>query len=319
MSLGGCIFAGDLARALVGAGDSGGANWPSIARMLGFRLEAGREEPRGREAVALEQRSLPSIGETQRSPEPPGSPPPARSGEMGALLDFEIERSTAPPESIPPAPPPVSEEPADAKPIGLAPLFNGLWERGVLLEAAGMPRPEGELAIVEAVRLAATGEGWRDLPMEKIQSVSKGCQMLVDAGIGMQPFIADTRQMVRSMSKVVGARHVSVQTFVDCPSRGVLLQAYQDEAYRAPDNGAMVVALSDLCAGGPRAAIREAGPEEWLPVAKFIRDAGSMLVVLNPYPPDRWPARLAGRFPIIYWHASTRLADVRKTRRRFRS
>lgn len=73
-------------------------------------------------------------------------------------------------------------------------MFNALWERGVLLEAAGTPRPEGELAIVEAVQLIARGEVWRDLPFEMVQSVSKGCQILVDTGLGMQPFAGDARQ-----------------------------------------------------------------------------------------------------------------------------
>ena len=149
--------------------------------------------------------------------------------------------------------------------------------------------------------------------------MSKGCQILIDVGIGMQPFVGDTRQMVRAMRKVVGAEHVRVLTFVDCPSRGVLSEAYKDEAYRAPDNGAIVVAVSDLCGGGPHAAIREAEPESWLVVVRQVRDAGSTLVVLNPYPPDRWPARLAGRIPIIYWDRATRASDVRRTRRRFRS
>lgn len=125
--------------------------------------------------------------------------------------------------------------------------------------------------------------------------------------------------MVRSFRGGVGSENVRVLTFVDCPTRGVLSETYKDEAYRAPENGATVVAITDLCSGGPRAAIREAEPQAWLDIAKRVRDAAASFIVLNPYPPDRWPASLAHRVAIVHWHAATRSADVRRTRRRFRS
>jgi hypothetical protein len=134
----------------------------------------------------------------------------------------------------------------------------------------------------------------------------------------MQPFASDTRQLVRSLRRAIGAEHVWVLTFADCPSRGVLSELYKDEPYRPPDNGATVVAISDLCCGGPRAAIREAEPEAWLPIAKMVRDAAASFIVFNPYPPDRWPSSLVNSIPIVHWHGATRSADVRRTRRRFR-
>jgi hypothetical protein len=316
MNLRGRIFAGDLVRALSQAGDPAGANWPAIARMLGFRFELPSETGGAPEPV-----EVPAV---PRAPEPPlvrrskQPPAPLAEGDIGEMLEFELQRSTAPPEAIPsiaPAP----QQPKAATPVPLSPLFNTVWERGVLLEAAGTLRAEGEIAIVEALQLIARGEGWRELPVEKIQSVSKGCQVLVDAGLGMQPFASDTRQIVRSLRRTVGAKHVRVLTFVDCPTGGVLSDIYKDDVYRPPDNGATVVAISDLCAGGPRAAIRDAEPEAWLSVAKQVRDAASAFIVLNPYPPDRWPTSLVGRIPIVHWHRATRSADVRKARRRFRS
>jgi hypothetical protein len=316
MSLPARIFAGDLARALSAAGDAEGANWPAIAAMLGFHFEAGRDPDADRRPAE------PSIA--YRPAEPVSGPAAADTaaaaaeGEMGDLLDFEMEQFTAPPEPIPADAPSLPQSEA-ARPLAASPLFNALWERGVLLEAAGTPRREGELAIIEAVELIARGEGWRDLPFEKIQSVAKGCQILVDTGLGMQPFAGDTRQVVRSFRHAVGAEHIRVLTFVDCPTRGVLSETYRDETYRAPDSGATVVAITDLCSGGPRAAIREAQPEAWLAIAKRVRDAAASFIVLNPYPPDRWPASLADRMPIVHWHVATRSADVRRTRRRFRS
>jgi hypothetical protein len=63
-------------------------------------------------------------------------------------------------------------------------------------------------------------------------------------------------------------------------------------------------------------AMREAEAEDWLTVAKRVRDAGSDLLILNPYLPDRWPARVKDRVAVVHWDTSTRAADVRQTRRR---
>ena len=41
--------------------------------------------------------------------------------------------------------------------------------------------------------MIAGGEGWRDLPFDKNQSVTRGCRILVDAGPGMQLFAVAMR------------------------------------------------------------------------------------------------------------------------------
>jgi hypothetical protein len=98
----------------------------------------------------------------------------------------------------------------------------------------------------------------------------------------------------------------------------VLTESYDDETYSPPENGALVLAVSDLCRGGPGGAIRQAEPADWLKLARIVRDAGSTLVVLNPYPRERWPAQVAEQITVVYWDRSTRTADVRRTRRRTR-
>jgi hypothetical protein len=172
--------------------------------------------------------------------------------------------------------------------------------------------------VLDAVRLIARGEPMTKLPREAVLSVSRGCQILVDQGIAMRPFAEDTRQLVGSLRTAVGNAHTRVLSFVDSPQRGVLTEEYEDERYTPPDNGALVLAVSDLCSGGPRGAAREGDPREWLMLANAIHDAGSSLVVLNPYPPVRWPGALLGRIPIVHWDRSTDVAGVRRTRRRSR-
>jgi hypothetical protein len=219
--------------------------------------------------------------------------PLAGGEDIGVLIAFDVERSTAPAQRIVLSAEATLQRLAHS-PLPLRPLFEPLWERGLLIEAAGTPCWEGDLAVLEAVEVIARGEALQELPAERIQSVSRGCQVLIDTGLGMQPFASDCRQIARSIRRSVGAEHTRVLTFADCPKTGVMTENYSDAEYAAPENGAMVVALSDLCRGGPRGAIREAEPEDWLAVVRAIRDAGSSLAWISTenYSPKREPGFL---------------------------
>lgn len=318
MSVSTQLFLGDLVRALQLAGKGDGQNWSAITAMLGFR-EAEASTP---EDLEHGERDQPLRREPFEHGETGGSvtamaAAATDSDQIGELIEFDLERSTASAESIVlDAVGPFQHRFPNL--LQLRPLFDASWERGILIEAAGMARSEGSLAVLRAVELIARGDALRDLPLEKIQSVSKGCQILLDTGVGMQPFARDGRQLVQSLRRAVGAEHTRVLTFVDCPTNGVMTETYRDESYVPPENGAIVLAVSDLCGGGPRSAIREADPEEWLMTAKRIHDAGSSLVVVNPYPPARWPAAIAQQVPIVHWDTVTKVANVRQARRRLR-
>ena len=319
MSVSTRVFLGDLVRALSIAGAEDTRHWPAIANMLGFH-QGERDVParldRVEEDRPLAIRLVEGVALGDRAPA--AAEVPHYDG-IGDLIEYELERSTSPAEQIElELGSTIHSGRPVTSPLPFHPLFESLWERGILIEAAGMPGSEGELAVLRAVELIARGIALRELPVEKVQSVSKGCQVLMDTGFGMAPFARDGIQIVRSLRKAVGTRHTQVLTFVDCPTVRVMTEAYEEERYAAPENGAMVLAISDLCQGGPRSAIREAEPEDWLTLAKWVHDAGSLLVVLNPYPPDRWPASVAKYVPIVHWDATTRAANVRRVRRRFR-
>jgi len=307
-------------RALCEAGNADGSDWAAIAGMLGFEQQAPAAPADTSVSLPRPPRpaTVPAEETAERKPPAaPAAPGGKDNDEIGEPVEFDLERSAAPAEAVALDPAPHPQAPG-LSPLPFRSLFDALGERGILIEAAGTPCPEGALILQRAVVLIARGEALHDLPVEKIQSTSKGCQILLDTGIGMQPFAKDGRELVRALRRTVGAEHTNVLTFVDCPSGGVMTGRYEDESYAPPGNGAMVLAISDLCRGGPRSALREAEPEEWLAVATQIRDAGNTLVVLNPYPPARWPAAVARRIPVVHWTAATRAADVRRVRRRFR-
>jgi hypothetical protein len=309
------IFLGDLARALARTGSPDGGNWNEIAALLGFTREAPRElsveppqvpPPERRAAASAPQSAAPAV----RPAEP-------ASDDIGEPVDFDLDRRPADPMPLPQAAAPAVERRRLA-PLFLKPLLDPLWERGVLIEAVGTRLAEGSIDVPAAVEAIARGTPLTRPPREIVQSVAKGCQVLLDTGVGMRPFGRDARQVVRAVRRAVGAAHTRVFTFVDCPTRGVLNETYNDEPYTPPNNGAAVLAVTDLCSGGPSSAIRQASQRDWLRIERMIRGAGSTLVILNPYPADSWPAILSTRLPILYWHRGTRAADVRRARRRTR-
>jgi hypothetical protein len=60
----------------------------------------------------------------------------------------------------------------------LQPSLDPLWERGILIRAVGTPVEEGDIAVLEVAELIARGEPLSGVACEKVQSVSKGCQVL---------------------------------------------------------------------------------------------------------------------------------------------
>lgn len=313
MMASGRIFLGDLARALTAVG-SAGVNWEQIASTLGFTRSVEESKDAVRPAAAITPPQSPAATAAKAAETPPSEPV---SADIGEVVEFELDRQTAPPSPLPPSisPPP---EQSRAAALYLQPLLDPLWERGILIEAGGRPLAEGDIDVLAVVEAIARGKPLAEAPREMVQSVSKGCQVLIDNSAGMRPFASDSYELVSALRRAVGAEHTRVLTFVDCPTRGVLNETYDDEPYKPPDNGALVLAVSDLCAGGPGSAIRLAVPRDWLRVARMVRDAGSMLIVLNPYPREFWPTIVSSRVPVVYWDRRTRAADVRRARRRKR-
>jgi hypothetical protein len=313
MSASGRVFLGDLARSLAVAGSPRGDNWNEIADMLGF----GREK-----------HATPSTPATV--PPVPGSPTtttsqqalttsgaaPTPTADIGELLEFDFDHKPAPQLSVPHSVSPIPDAVRKA-PAVLQPLLDPLWQRGVLIESLGRLLPEGGIAIGAAVEAIARGEALVDVPREVVQSVSKGCQVLIDTSQGMRPFAKDARQLLAAIRRAVGSAHTQSLTFTGTPLSGVMTESYDDELYRPPDNGALVLAVSDLGAGAP-GTLRKTPLTEWRKTARLIRDAGSQLIVLNPYKPQLWPPGALSIFPIVHWDRTTRASDVRRLRRRLR-
>jgi hypothetical protein len=307
------VFLGDLARALQATGGADRQNWARIAALLGFSLSAGeRQLPNKGKMEAPKQAPVQTVATVTATAT-------IESGtnltDVGNLIEFDLERSVSPQETIV-----IEETLPQSTTVTFTsmppPLFDPIQERGILVEAASTTSAEGEVDLLAAVELFARQLPLQDLPRMKISSVSRGCQVLIDSGVGMQPFASDVQRLLSSINSAIGREHTTVLTFVDCPATGVMDRDFREGHYQPPANGAVVIAISDLYSGGPRGAIREAEPEDWVSVQKAVRAAGTTLLVFTPYPPERWLAGLLQQMAIVYWDTRTKVFDVRYTRRR---
>jgi len=315
VSTNGRVFLGDLTRALVVAGSPGGSDWSEIARMLGFERERIAAPDRQMEAPANLDAASPAA--TRRPDATAARPVAEPNSPIGELLEFDLDHQPSQSSSLPKSAAPIPERARRVSAV-LQPLLDPLWQRGILIESLGKLLPEGEIDVLAAVEAIARCDAMAEVPREHVQSVSKGCQVLIDTSQGMRPFAKDARELVKAVRKAVGGEHTQVLTFANSPLNGVLTESYDDEPYRAPDNGALVLAVSDLGAAGTSGAVRRTPLSEWRATARRIRDAGSQLIVLNPYAPHTWPSEADSVFPIVHWDRSTRASDVRRKRRRFR-
>jgi hypothetical protein len=308
------LYLGDLVRAIVWVGRKKVGDHSLIADLLGFEykeISEASQEPDQDEAPNETSKTTP-----KPDTDPKGLADTALPRKTSVeLIEFEMKHKKA---SHAIDLPKVSRWPERQKkrPRSLAPLFNPITERGVLIETLGNQRPEGEVAILEVVDLLARGQPLEKLPREKIQTLSQGCHILVDYGIGMQPFTRDTEQLITSINKVAGEEHTQVFTFVDSPLNGVLTKDMEDIDYEPPGNDASVLAITDFGAGSPRGLDWETRLQDWLILASRVYKTNSSFVVLNPYISKRWPPQLIEELQIVYWDRQTKASDVRQSRRK---
>jgi hypothetical protein len=313
------LWLGDLARAVSALRPRDLETVAAIAEALGVALPAPARAP------AREQ------GRPGRGPDvarevtrrDPGIPPATRAAapetaerQLPVLTPVEIDvsglRQTW-----------VTAEPLEAfspaRHLGLIephePLLDRRWARQVLASVLATSRVDGpidEPAVVDCV-----ARGWPVDPVPRLtrRSLSRGAQILVDVGEGMQPFIRDAWHLVDEIEAVTGSSNIETLSFADAPTRGAGAgPVWTWSAYEPPDPHRPVVAVTDLGIGGPVSRPERCRESEWLALASRLLSAGSRLIAFVPYPRERWRPRLAKAMTIVEWDRSTTVAAVHALR-----
>jgi hypothetical protein len=335
------ISLGDLveAYAKVGAEDPGTAE--AIAALLGFQLNT-----EGKIIAEVDPTVGPSmsdqhgkINEDQPREAAPVSPKlgtglpyyeaeipklkyplftEARLESEEALIEFEFEHTSAGPtrQLKVEADWPGWYETGEAT-FAHTPLLPSRWTRGIISEAAATLH-EGNIPDISKVLGAlARCEELERIPMLKVPTLVRGCQVLCDVSIGMMPFASDSQEILNAIQSVVGRERTEILYFEDCPVYGV--ETYEESdfvAYQPPPAGTPVLIISDLGIAEIPFSFRRSSPGEWLKLVLLLRTAGCPPVALTPYPSTRWPQPLINSLPVIQWDRHTTAATVRRARKK---
>ena len=199
-----------------------------------------------------------------------------------------------------------------ARPAAAPPeLFRPEWARTLVTTLAARRLPGRAIDEARLVRELANGHPLRRIPRLRRWTLTLGVQLLIDVSPGMEAFAADQIALSERFVEAVGEAHMEEWLFADCPLRGVFADA-DDVAWRAPQPGVPVVAVSDLGLGAPPDHLARAGVQEWLEFAARLAARGSRLTVLSPWPRAHVPSALGECIAFVEWDRPTSAAQVRR-------
>jgi hypothetical protein len=211
------------------------------------------------------------------------------------------------------APPPLPEmRPFRAVRLSFEPLLRPLGTRALVGAAIATPRPGGALDVDRVAERIARRQPLEPLPWRRQAAVPGAVLVVVDRGPGMAPFAPDAEDLVARIASVAGRDRTRV------------LRVYQSPRMRAsgkaapfvlPPRGTTVVALTDVGIAPAEERVPRLH-DDWLALAGDLRAAGCRLIAFVPYPPARWPRRIAAAMTLLPWDRTTGLPAVARVLRR---
>ncbi|MGC0410261.1 hypothetical protein RKD32_003128 [Streptomyces sp. SAI-195] len=319
------IWIGDLVKALalLDPGDSEGRR--RVLSLLGFE-EAGAvartpaaTEPasplprRAPQTSGVHLPTLPALGRRTAVPDDP-----AAGREEDGLAPGLRQLTPVAYESLPEVEWPVDSLPSPSagrhdEPLPYEPLFAPRSTSAILQIALSAQTLDGEPDIPETVRRLAMGFPLTQLLVQPLRTLRFGVQVLVDVGVGMEPFTRDQHELIRQIRDIVGQELTDVRYFEGSPLRGTGHGDGGDwTEYQPPARGTRVLVLSDLGLGGPALHVRRAGAPEWREWIRVLESARCTAVAFVPYPPARWPAWARGLLHLVAWDRRTTAGGVRR-------
>nr|WSY54237.1 hypothetical protein OG999_31660 [Streptomyces sp. NBC_00886] len=210
-----------------------------------------------------------------READPPGFPDDGTEELLGHTEAFDVPGPTALPRPAPP--------------------WNPRTERAVFLAMAGT-RTTGRAVdhprLVDlVVRSLAGGQVARPrVPYRQRTTTRAGALLLIDRGESMRPFRHDQEWITRLAARnlPLGGLRVLDLRIAQGASRD---RGRTWEPHPVPAYGQPVLLLSDLGHLQPPSPGRHhSSPASWLPYLRRLRETGSPVVCLTPYPAEEYPA-----------------------------
>lgn len=315
----GDIWLGDLARAFTALTPRSEQERRAIAATLGFTPAALGSDESAFPATANPRRSTVSLSDIaiQPSRDTPSAPTrdkrdaSPRSGPVDLPLLTPVGHEPSPTIAWPaPALPEVDLERLRA-PLQHKPLLAPRSSQAVLHLLLAQEMADGPVDTTAAVETMARRHPLSTLPRHRQRTLRFGAQVLVDRGVGMQPFARDQADLINRIRALLGSKRIDVQYFIGSPERGVSTKpARRRASYDPPAAGTRVLLLSDFGmidhGFGSRAL-----PSEWSPFLAALGRQGCDPIALVPYSQDRLPRWLTAQLPLITWDRSATVGRVR--------
>ncbi|MFI6494472.1 hypothetical protein [Streptomyces sp. NPDC050564] len=211
--------------------------------------------------------------------------------------------------TVGPLPPPVVGR--RDEPLPYEPLFAPRSTSAILQMALSTHTSDGEPDIPETVRRLAMGHPLTELFVRPVRTLRFGVQILVDLGVGMEPFARDQQELIGQIRHTVGQELTDIRYFDGSPLRGT---GHGDRGewstYRPPARGTRVRLLSDLRLGGPSLHVRRADAAECTEWVRLLESAHCSAVAFVPYPPSRWPGWARELLHVVAWDRRTTAGRV---------
>ncbi|WP_105971620.1 hypothetical protein [Streptomyces geranii] len=224
------------------------------------------------------------------------------TAELPLLRPARVESTGVPRDPVEPLARPTAER----VPLPHLPLLVPRWTSAILRAMLSLQVREGPVDIPALIDTLAHGRPVARLPRRPVPTLRYGVQVLVDRGVGMQPFRRDQDQLVGQIRTVVGSGLVEVGYFSDLPQHGTGPGArWTRTAYTPPEAGRRILLLSDLGLGGPPDNPHRALRTDWEEFVGLVTRAGCSVVALSPYPPERWPGWMTRLLPLVSWDRTT--------------
>lgn len=313
------IHLGDLACALATLPWQDAAQAARIAACLGFGLRPHSPVAPGPASHRVYDRRSTAVSsppEPAPSREPPISLPPTPPRPVplpDGVLRSRLTRlpTRAPPRDEPPDWLAAGTEafPAEALPrLARATLLPERTARHVLSAALAAPRRGGEIDLARLIDAVCRREPLRELPRCRETTLDRGCQLLLDYSGSMVPFWEDLHALTEQVADVVGRQATRVYRFDGRPTEARRWTPAGEPEPWSPD-GRPVLVATDLGIQG--LAVAEPS-RDWDELSARCAQAGSPLLLLIPWPADRWPQAFPAHATLVHWGPRTTAGMVRR-------
>ena len=191
-------------------------------------------------------------------------------------------------------------------------LFRREWTRAIVSEMLATACPCGDVDVSALVEQLARGKAVARAPRAMRPTLSRGVQLLIDIGEGMQPFERDCRQIRHDVATVTGKSKIRIWQYRDSPLSGIVPgSAWEWGSYKTPPMGTPVLVISDCGIGSSTIGTTESGVDDWMIFLEYVRRQQCPLIALVPYPRSRWPEALRLRMRVVQWDRRTTAGSVR--------